>query len=55
MDLEKIEKGTKVKYDIFQNITFEGTDEVHVILKDKNGNVKKVYKSLFLKYGRVEG
>lgn len=53
MDLEKIEKGTKVTYSLFKNITFEGTDEAHVILKDKNGNIKKVYKSLFLKYGRI--
>ncbi len=55
MELDKIQAGTKVTYDLFKNITFQGTDEEHVILKDSYGNVKKVYKSLFLKYGKVVG
>lgn len=54
MELEKIKKGTKVSYPFFKNIFFEGTDERHVIMKDKEGNEKKVYKELFLKYGKIE-
>lgn len=55
MNLHEIKSGTKVSYDIFKNITFEGTDEEHVILKDNYGNTKRVYKSLFMKYGKIEG
>lgn len=54
MVLDSIKLGTKVSYDMFKNITFEGTDDKHVILKDANGNIKKVYKSLFLKYGKID-
>lgn len=54
MELESIKPGSKVSYDLFKNITFEGVDDNHVILQDKYGNIKKVYKSLFLKYGKIE-
>jgi len=54
MNLEEIRVGTKVSYAFYKNITFEGTDDKHVILKDKNGNIKKVFKELFIKYGKVE-
>lgn len=46
--------GQEVKYSFYSNITFEGIDdENQVILKDKSGNIKKVYRSLFEKYGCV--
>lgn len=51
--LENIDIGTKVKYGFFSNITFEGTDDKHVILKDKYGNKKKVFEELFIKYGEI--
>jgi hypothetical protein len=51
--LENIDVGTKVRYSLFSNITFEGTDGKHVILKDKYGNKKKVFKELFFKYGEI--
>ena len=54
MELKSIKPGSKVSYDLFKNITFEGMDDSHVILQDKYGNIKKVYKSLFLKYGKIE-
>lgn len=54
MNLKEIKVGTKVSYAFYNNITFEGTDNKHVILKDKNGNIKKVFKELFVKYGKVE-
>lgn len=55
MDLEKIKIGTKVSYDLFKNMTFEGTNETHVILKTSSGQEKKVLKTMFLKHGRVIG
>lgn len=54
MNFEEIKVGTKVTYPFYKNITFEGTDDRHVILKDKNGNTKKVFKELFAKYGKIE-
>jgi len=53
MDLAKIASGTKVEYGFFRNLTFKGTDDNHVILEDKNGNVKKVLKVLFERHGKV--
>ena len=42
-------QGEYVNYGFYANITFEGFDDTHVFLKDKCGNIKKVYKELFIK------
>jgi len=52
-DIDGLKPGTKIEYGMFTNITFEGTDSKHVIMKDKNGNEKRVFKSLFKKYGNI--
>lgn len=53
-DILELRKGQKVEYGFFTNITYEGLDKKEqVILKDKNGNTKKVYRSLFEKHGRI--
>ena len=54
MNLDEIKKGSKVSYPFFKNLVFVGTDSRHVILKDKEDNEKKVFKELFIKYGKVE-
>lgn len=54
MKLEELKIGTKVTYPFFNDITFDGMDSKHVILKDRYGNTKKVFKELFIKYGRVQ-
>lgn len=51
---KELEKGTKVTYGFFSNITFEGIVGNEVILKDKMGNEKRVFISLFEKYGKVD-
>lgn len=52
-NIEKIKKGTKVEYSLYTNITFEGIEGNCVVLKDKNGNIKKVFTSLFKRYGKI--
>lgn len=55
IDINTIKIGQKVKYGFFSNITFEGFDDKdQVILKDKNGNIKKVYRTLFEKNGVID-
>jgi len=49
----KIKIGDKVKYGIFKDIVFVGFDDDKAYLEDKYGNVKEVYKSLFLKYSEI--
>ena len=46
-EIDNIKFGTMFKYSLFSAVKFVGTDEKHVILQDKNGNVKKIYKNLF--------
>lgn len=53
INVDNLKVGEKVTYSFFSNITFEGMDDrEQVILKDKNGNIKKVSKRLFEKYGQ---
>ena len=45
--------GDVINYGFYANIKVVGEDEEHYILEDKNGNTKKVYKSLVDKYGKI--
>jgi hypothetical protein len=54
MDYTTLEIGTKVEYVFFKNLEFVGTDDRHVLLKDKNGAVQPFYKELFNKYGKLQ-
>lgn len=51
----KFKVGDKIRYSLISNVTIIDEDDVHFILKDKNGNIKKVYKELVNKYSRLEG
>lgn len=48
--LNELEKGQKIEYACFTNIYFDYYDNNHVVMYDKYGNKKSVYKDLFLKY-----
>ncbi len=55
MKIEEIEIGSEVSYGFYGTVIYKGMDdEGHVLLEDKQGNPKKVFKSLFRKYGRVK-
>jgi len=45
--------GDRINYGFFSNLEIVGEDENHFILKDKNGNTKKVFKSLIIKYAKL--
>lgn len=45
--------GDVINYGFFVNIKIVGEDEEHFILEDKNGNTKKVYKSIINKYAKI--
>ena len=49
-EYKKLWDGALVKYGFYSNIMFAGEtkDGNHVLMRDKSGNEKKVYKSLFL-------
>ena len=54
IDSTKLKIGQKVNYGFYNDITFEGFDNNNqVLLKDKNNNIKKVYKDLFEKYAKI--
>ena len=54
MNINELEIGQKINYGFFNNITFEGLDNLgQVILKDKLGNIKKVSEYLFMKYASI--
>lgn len=42
------------RYGPFVGLTFVGRENGHVTLRDKHGNEKRVYESLFLRHGFVE-
>lgn len=51
--LVNLNPGDKVdSYDIFTNLTFVSEENGHVTIKDKNGGLKTVYTSLFLKHAK---
>ena len=47
--------GALVQYGFFKNVMFTGEtkDGKHVVMKDKHGNEKNVYTSLFLQHALV--
>lgn len=45
--------GDVIIYGFYSNIKIIGEDEFHFILEDKKGNIKKVYKHLVNKHGRL--
>lgn len=54
-EVVELEVGQKIRYAFYSNITFEGFDEKgQAILKDKDGNLKYVYRSLFEKYVEIQ-
>lgn len=54
LNASAIALGQEVTYGFYSNITFEGFDSYgQVILKDKNGNYKKVYREIFEKNGKI--
>lgn len=53
-DINKLKRGTKVKYSFYKNVTFEGVERDTVIMKDKHGNNKEVFQSLFVKYAVID-
>lgn len=56
-EYNKLKQGDNVSYDIFSNLQFNGEIIInsikHVILLDCEGTEKTVYKSLFMKYGKL--
>lgn len=56
-EYNKLKTGDNISYDIFSNLQFNGEIIInsikHVILLDCEGIEKTVYKSLFMKYGKV--
>lgn len=48
--LKTLEKGTPVSYSMYKDVYYEGSNDKHVILKDKKGNKKEILKELFIKY-----
>ena len=50
-----IEANQSVKYSMFNDLKFKGKDKKHVYLEGKDGDVKKVYVELFIKYGEIKG
>lgn len=56
LKIENVKIGQLVDYGFFSNVTFEGLNENgEVILKDRNGNIKHVYKNLFEKHASLKG
>ncbi len=49
-EYKNLKEGTLIKYGFYSNIIFVGEmeDGKHVLMRDKAGNEKKVYKSLFV-------
>lgn len=45
--------GDMINYGFFTNLKIVGEDEHHFILQDKNGNTKKVFKSLIEKHAKL--
>ena len=41
------------RYSYFRNLTFVERSNGHVTMRDKFGNERRVYESLFLKYARL--
>jgi len=54
MELAFTKVGTEISYDLIKNIYFKGIDDKYVFLKDADGNIKKINKSLFLKFGKIK-
>lgn len=51
----ELKVGQVVRYAFYSNVTFEGFDEKgHVILKDKSGDIKLVYRNLFEQYVEIQ-
>lgn len=46
--------GDKIRYSLFSNVEIIGEDDLYFTLKDKNGNEKKIYKSLVEEYAKLE-
>lgn len=47
-NIEDFKIGQIVEYSFFNNVSFEGVDNFdEVVLKDKNGNIKKYQKDYF--------
>ena len=52
--LANFEVGQKIdRYCFFTNITYQGMEGDNVVIHDKDGNVKKDPKWLFLKHARI--
>ena len=51
-EIKTIKIGTMFNYPLYSSVEFIGTDERHVILRDRHGNEKKIYKSLFADYAK---
>ena len=47
-----IKIGDVINYGFYTELTVAWEDDMHFILKDKNGNQKKVYKELVHKHGQ---
>ena len=45
--------GDSVDYGFYKGVTFLGVDGDEIILEDTKGNKKRVYTSLFKKYGKA--
>ena len=43
----------KIDYGFYKDLKVVGEDEKHYILRDRVGNLKKVYKSLVNEYGKL--
>lgn len=52
-DLMSLELDTPINYSLFKNLLYKGKDERHVLMEDSQGDKKRVYIELFLKYGSV--
>lgn len=53
VDLDTIKAGDKFDYDFISNIEFIGFDEKHVILKDSQDQIQRVYKDLFVNHAKL--
>lgn len=51
--LKNLKEDSKVNYSYFRGLLFKGYDDEHVTLQDKNGEKRRIYTSLFLKYGEI--
>lgn len=52
-NLDELKIGTKVRYMFYSDLTYEGKQNGHVVLKDTKGNKRRFLEDLFLKYGEV--